>query len=86
MLLIVRQNKVSSPYYTGNDRFLWPSSQRPAALLPTPPMPEQMGLYLNLVKGKIGAVASYYKMAYKGSFGSSCGGLNTVFNVPYMSL
>lgn len=28
-------------------------------------MPEQMCPYLNLVKGKIGAVASHYKVAYE---------------------
>lgn len=32
-------------------------------LLPTPLMPEQMTL--NLVKGKIGNVASHYKVAHK---------------------
>lgn len=66
LLSIARQKKVRSPYYTGNDRLLWLGAHdRPAALLPTPVMPEQMRNYLNVVEGKIGAVTCHYKMAHK---------------------
>lgn len=67
LLLVVgqKEKKVGSPYYTGNDRLLWLRSQDRPARLPTPLMPEQMAPYLNLLKGKIGTLASHYKMAHK---------------------
>lgn len=67
LLSVVRQKKKpNSPYYTGNDRFLWPGAHdRPAALLPTPVMPEQMHNYLNLAKGKTGAITCHYKVAHE---------------------
>lgn len=63
---LYNRKKVSSPYYTGNDRLLWLGAHEwPAALLPTPVMPEQMSNYLNVVKGKIRAATCHYKVVHK---------------------